>query len=774
MPDTSLHNSYFHADKHVSAEPQDEFDRYPFASKLAGLIAKHYSSHGLVIGVYGQWGEGKSSFLDFVHAATDLLSKQEPELYKTIIIKFNPWRFSDEDQLLMSFFAELRAALDSEVDIDTTTLNDSIWHYTRILLARKSVFGELSAEQTDKFKEFGSLEVLKSNINKALSSSGRKLLILIDDSDRLSNQEVATTLRLVKLTADFSNTTYLIGLNQAMVANAIGSHYPGERTKAGFEFLEKIIQVPLHLPPIQNTRIQAFFQRRIDEVLYRTGQVTRLSEQDTNRYKDALYNSILPVVPNPRSIYRFANVLLIAIPLLEDEANVTDILLIEALRIFYPLVYELVKNNEEAFTGPSDVVDRNRERQLLEKLWGTSAEGAGKSLNLLSHLFPKIDSLYYDSHLSISGKKSRTQEELNHVRSIASDYYFNRYFYYAVQDGEIPERTFDVFQQAMINGQVADACQKAGVIIDLSSDDKFFRRLEDRVLLHQTKQTNQLAFWETIALTPEEAERYCELLICLSSKLSYTVVGDRSLRLLSRSSGLLLSYLILAPEEKIIAIGERIIKNSSNTELPLELMVDLHNVRRRNNADNPEMKQVRELFTNERYQPLARALVDRIVVETAELGKPWYELYPLKTQHLLVIWQAAHGKEKLTASLKEVFVNKPDELGVFLRNASPIANTGTNQVFIRLDEGAYELYNSTLDTDYLYNLSKSLVGQEEPIRYNSDVFTVPSERERIHQFIYLHNKAIEDEQEKVLHALRIEMASDDPDIPEDFDEGPDL
>ncbi|RZK35772.1 MAG: hypothetical protein EOO61_11400, partial [Hymenobacter sp.] len=542
-------NAYFHADKHVSTAKEDEFDRYPFAAKLAGLIASHQSPYGLVISVYGQWGEGKSSFLDFIETATTLLSNQQPERFKTTIIKFNPWRFSTEDQLLMSFFSELWAALCAgrTVDRDEEIIKEKIFNYAQILGARRSaaiISDELANEELSRFEALSSLETLKIDINRIIKATYSKVLIIIDDSDRLSNEEVENTLRLVKLTADFSNTTYLIGLNHKMVAEAIGQRYPGSTTKAGAQFLEKIVQVPLHLPPIQPTQLRRYLQARLDEVLSRTGKPDRLPDQDKIRCYNALEESVLVLNPNPRSIYRLANVLLVAIPLLEDEANLTDIILIEALRIFYSTVYELVKDNESIFTGPSDISDTLFGPKNAHLILGERAEKAGKALNLLASLFPKIDTIYYESIYDSQLRKRRSQEEINHTRSIASDYYFKRYFYYAVQEGIIPEQTFKLFLQEMAAGQIDKAYNQAIEMIKLSGDEEFFRRLEGRIALNQQDPSGQLNLYQLTLLEPEEAERYCELLLRLSNTLSSNVVSERSIRLVSRSSGLLLSYLI--------------------------------------------------------------------------------------------------------------------------------------------------------------------------------------------------------------------------------------
>lgn len=771
-------NAYFHADKHISTEKEDDFNRYPFAARLAGLIASHQSSYGLVISIYGEWGEGKSSFLDFIQVATEQLAIQKPEQFKTTIIKFNPWRFSTEDQLLMSFFSELWAALctDRTVDKDDKLIRDKIYKYAQILGARKSasiINEEITNEEMARFEALGSLETLKTDINNILKRTGRKLLIIIDDSDRLNNDEVENTLRLVKLTADFSNTTYLIGLNHKMVAEAIGQRYPGSTTQAGAQFLEKIVQVPLYLPPIQPTQLRRYLQARLDEVFSRTGALNRLPDQEKLRCFNALEESVLVLKPNPRSIYRLANVLLVAIPLLEEEANLTDIILIESLRIFYPAVYELVRNNESIFTGPSNFMGGEYERKKTNEILGDNGGIAGKSLSLLANLFPKIDTIYFDTIYNLNSRRTRSQEELNYTRSIASDYYFKRYFYYALQEGIIPDQTFELFLQEMADGHIDEAYHQAVIMIQHSGDEEFFRRLEIRVALNKQDPSGQLSFWKPSLIKPAEAERYCELLLRLSSNLSHFVVSDRAIRLVSRSSGLLLSYLILLPEETAVNMVERIIKKSSTIDLPLELMVDLHNIRRRS-KDSEEMDQVRALFTDKPYQQIARVFIARIRAEAATKNKPWYDLYPFRTQHLIVIWKAAYGHTSLVESLNQAFDKDSKDLITFLHNISPIGTAGRTIKFLSLSKDIYKFIHENADTAHIYKLSKPLVASEPPLIGIDDGFVEPDPLERVQQFMLLHESYLKEqeklEQDEARRQIRFEEEDDSDNETVDFDQ----
>ena len=94
-----------HSDKAVAARDEDAFQRYAFAERIARAIAGQKSTDSLVTGIYAKWGEGKTSVLNFIK----LELENEPDV---IAIDFNPWMYSADEQLLLSFFQVLSVALD--------------------------------------------------------------------------------------------------------------------------------------------------------------------------------------------------------------------------------------------------------------------------------------------------------------------------------------------------------------------------------------------------------------------------------------------------------------------------------------------------------------------------------------------------------------------------------------------------------------------------------------------------------------------------------------
>ncbi|MGI6305542.1 MAG: KAP family P-loop NTPase fold protein [Bacteroidales bacterium] len=429
--------NYISSDRPVSKESEDIFNRYNFAKRIAERISSSVSSDSIVIGIYGAWGEGKTSVVNFI---IDSLSNFK----EVITIKFNPWRFTDEATLLVSFFNTLATELVRELpeDISNTpqkkkwkpkwlqrikeplktnkeTIGDIIKKYGRIV----SLFGAgETAEVIGKALSDVSVEDLKKRFENLLIKSNRKIAVFIDDIDRLEKCEIHSLFRLVKLTANFSNTYYILSFDPDMVASAIGERFGDGKREAGFQFLEKIIQVPLKLPKAQPAALQKLCFQLLNKAIAESD--IDFTEEDAKRFASEFSEHILNRLNTPREAIRFTNSLSVCFPLLRGEVNYVDLMLIEALKIFYPAHYEFVKKNPTYFTTPysssqfvslNPTFDEKKQqiKQQLENLGESlSSREKGNVNSLLVSLFPRLEEVFgntirnFEEKCMVQAKKS--------------------------------------------------------------------------------------------------------------------------------------------------------------------------------------------------------------------------------------------------------------------------------------------------------------------------------------------------------------------------------
>src|SRR5207249_4786477 len=111
------------------------------------------------------------------------------------------------------------------------------------------------------------LDDLRKRVEAVLGEAGKRVVVLIDDIDRLDRREIQAIFRLVKLSAGFAHTSYVLAFDDEMVAASLGEKYGGGGTESGRAFLEKIVQVPLHLPPPDQLALRRLTLQGVDEAL---------------------------------------------------------------------------------------------------------------------------------------------------------------------------------------------------------------------------------------------------------------------------------------------------------------------------------------------------------------------------------------------------------------------------------------------------------------------------------------------------------------------------
>lgn len=343
-------------DHPVNEKNNDRFSRYEFARRIAQTIINRSDSTGITIGIYGQWGEGKTSVLNFIK---EELKKDE----SILILNFNPWRYTDEDNLLKNFLEKIAKLIDYELKTKKEKFGEFLKKYGAV----GSLFG-YDMSTVGKVISEENIETLKERVNEVLRTGNNKLVIVVDDIDRLDKNEIFSIFRLVKLTANFEKTTYLLSFDEKMVSNAIGERF-GENREAGSNFLEKIIQVPLKIPQAQKSSLYSYFISLLDKII--DDNKINIDENQAIDFTTQFKESILLRLHTPRLAVRYCNILSFALPILEGEVNLIDLMLIEALKIFYPEHYEFVKNNPSLFLASYSTnygTNRNEVEQQKKEL----------------------------------------------------------------------------------------------------------------------------------------------------------------------------------------------------------------------------------------------------------------------------------------------------------------------------------------------------------------------------------------------------------------------
>ncbi|WP_187105933.1 KAP family NTPase [Fusobacterium polymorphum] len=267
----------------------------------------------------------------------------------------------------------------------------------------------LEAEKED-------LETLKDNINQELEDLDKKLLIVIDDIDRLCDEEIREIFQLVKSIADFKNTIYILSYDREIVAKALDK----TQQDKGEEYLEKIVQVPIELPNITKLELENIFLKKIEQLI-----------EDKEKELDYQYlNKLLYIMPqifnNIREIERYINSISLGIYYAKRELNICDYLSINLIKFFETDLYNYILKSEKIF------FEKEIKKDFLDKL-----EYYYKKSQKIEERFLKLIVTWMLP--VINNKKKITFKSLEKNKRLNSPKYFYNYFKLNFSEVEINE-----------------------------------------------------------------------------------------------------------------------------------------------------------------------------------------------------------------------------------------------------------------------------------------------------------------------------------------------
>jgi predicted KAP-like P-loop ATPase len=308
-------------DEPISEPEQDVLGREDFAREIRWEIEHAPRKDGLVIAVTGPWGSGKTSALNLA-----IRPLRKASGYR--VVPFNPWLFSGTPQLVEHFFSELRSQLDASGDAALVRIAAALENYAEIIDPLRFLPGVEKASAWTRFvaralkRPAQSADEQRRHLASLLTDRDEVLVVVIDDIDRLREQEISDVMRLVRLVAGFPNIVYVLAYDPDHVADAV-------HASAGHEYLEKIVQVTHEIPAIVGEQLSNLALERIN------GLVGPVPEERFDReHWSKLYLSFRNYLKLPRDVVRYINHARAPVAQLMDEVDVADVLALEALRLF--------------------------------------------------------------------------------------------------------------------------------------------------------------------------------------------------------------------------------------------------------------------------------------------------------------------------------------------------------------------------------------------------------------------------------------------------------
>lgn len=413
-------------DRPVERPEDDAFGYWQFGKDLASVLTSPACASGMVVAVHGPWGSGKSTIAAFVREAF----RQLPDGARPAIAEFNPWWFAGGSDLARELIVEVERVARSEKLVDASVADGLRKFALRAAPLARLAAGVVGATVDESILEQDTA-VLKQGLAKKLREQDRTLVVMIDDIDRLSGEEIRRVFLAIKALVDFPRIVYLLLFDRDVVEAALSSIQGG----TGRDYLEKIVQLSFELPTPDDTALQRFFLARLQAAV--GDQPT--PHFDQVRWGNLVIEGVQPFITTARRVSRLVNLVGATYPIVAGEVNFIDFVGICTLQTFCPEVFRSLRDEKDFFLGKHQGFSRRDDtgRQKLQAVIDL-ADPAYRSAvqRLLVRLFPRIECYREGGSHYADGF---TVDWRAHCR-VCSDNHFPLYFRLALPSQNVSSR----------------------------------------------------------------------------------------------------------------------------------------------------------------------------------------------------------------------------------------------------------------------------------------------------------------------------------------------
>jgi hypothetical protein len=429
-------------------ENNDLLKRYGYVLDLKNkILATKATNQSFAIAIIGKWGAGKTSFIKTLENAL----KSDTDV---IQFRFNPWVTGGSENITSLFFNDLAANL-SKYD---ESLKREILDYTRELLQSADIGsnGIIKTLFSVFYKDLGWNERFDL-INESIRRLKKKVVVYIDDVDRLDKNEVVEILRIVRNTANFSNVFFIVAFDKTYVISSINNALIGDSEN----YIEKIFQLEYYLPiGSDKEMLELQLYKELEAVLDDSGRAQLLEmrnapiagfNKETLPYLEGYIGSL-------RDIKRYINVFLLNYDYIKDNIYFPDYVGMCVVRLKYPEVYQLLyierdqyftslrqNGSIDEYTGRFSLAFESEDRsdpvntRLYKELATEHARYAINKKDVLAVVM-LVESIFVNSgHGSLLSFHRRLKN--NHMSVVNVDC-FDRYFDLSME-GRLDQREFE-------------------------------------------------------------------------------------------------------------------------------------------------------------------------------------------------------------------------------------------------------------------------------------------------------------------------------------------
>ncbi len=328
-------------------ETEEDLLGYQVHADLLKKIILNDAMLPISIGVFGNWGSGKSSLMLLLRQSLKKWEESQQKEHKEIILQvyFNSWQFESYDSTKLTMIESILEALDKDIKKRKDVFERADDFFERINFLKTGVFILKKAYEnltpdwlkkwlptkddldkiTGKDKYNNLLEdVTKGNTSKFIATfrdlfeelvddmGYKAVIVYVDDLDRCDPKRIIGCLEAVKLFVNVKKTAFIIGADERIIEYAISQHYPIQMKKEDIsspfsDYLEKLIQLPYKLPRLSDNEQETYItlllcKNHLTDVYFNEVHQKYLEFRKTDKHSKYNIDDIKSNVPQDKRI----------------------------------------------------------------------------------------------------------------------------------------------------------------------------------------------------------------------------------------------------------------------------------------------------------------------------------------------------------------------------------------------------------------------------------------------------------------------------------------
>ena len=427
------------SDQPKTTKEQDALGFSDSAESVAKIILDSEYPDGFVIGIEGEWGSGKTTYINLIRES---LKEQSPEFK---IIEFKPWLHSNQENLITAYF-KLLSEETAIVFSKNKNIKKAFANITDIINFGTAAFAgvtgntvwalpanKLMRSFSKLLRKLPTLESEYESIQHELTKAKTPFLVIIDDLDRLDSDEIKTMLKLVKSVGKLPYVTYILAYDREYVTNATNADMPDKKTS----FLEKIVQLPIPIPKPPQSKLFTILNNELKDFF-------ETIPDNNKRWQKIIWAVLRPSISKPREVTLLTNSINFRFLTVKNILDPVDFFALEYLRLFDNKLWDWIKNNNDIIFGEGDyLITNTRENEFKQELETSLLELNPLSKNqrdALSLLFPRL------AHaLGVTYPPAESMDNTRKRSGIAVKSVYDVYFSQHLDENEVLQHNIDDF-----------------------------------------------------------------------------------------------------------------------------------------------------------------------------------------------------------------------------------------------------------------------------------------------------------------------------------------